>query len=216
MKTIINIKNLIITLPNRGESGKPVNQPLRTGRSYQPQSKETATDGVYIYTENGHLWLPQFWGLSGETPQSVVVIRGEKKLCVSLKGSSNGMMLLDSEKRQTGKCFTSMEDALNDWDGKKNTEKLLRLGSPAAQFCKELGEEWYLPALGELSFLQENKSMVDSALILSGGEPLFYGWHWTSTRKSDNCNWVLSWDSGGRDDCYLYLNLRVRPVSAFL
>ena len=217
MKTVINIRNLTITLPNQGESVQPEKRIVRNRGAYQPLTKETSVDGVYIYTKNGNLWLPQFWGLSDEVAESVVVIQGDKKRCVSLKGSTENMIMLDSDKRQTGKCFESSDRALSDWDGRKNTEELLTLGSPAAKYCKELGEKWYIPSLGELSFLQENRSPIDAALTICDGEPLFNGWHWTSTRMRDNCDWVLYWSSGDWNvNRYQLIVNRVRPVSAFL
>ena len=103
---------------------------------------EKIGDGVYIYTENENLWCPQFWGLSTEIPKSVVLIQGDKSLCISLKGSKGKIMLLESYKEQTGRIFHIFpldREAGEDWNGYQNTDELYKMGSPAAIYCKELG-----------------------------------------------------------------------------
>ena len=57
-------------------------------------------------------------------------------------------------------------------NGKVNTDKVMRLNSrdeyTAFVWCRELGEEWYLPAVQELVTLSHNYSMVDMALEKHG------------------------------------------------
>lgn len=190
-------------------------QNKRSG-GYSPSTKENCSDGVYIHAESGSLWLPQFFGLCEEKATSVALIKGEKKWLVSLKGSDKALSLLPEDKKSSLKQYSSTEEALTDYNGYENTENLLKEGSMAAEYCKGLGSAWYIPALGEFNAIFEKKKEIDTALTIAGGEPLYYGWHWTSTRYSDKSYWVLNWNNGLRSNLNQNNSHRVRPVSAFL
>jgi len=49
---------------------------------------------------------------------------------------------------------TEDPDIKNSNDGRQNMAKLLAEGSPAAQYCNDLGNSWYLPARYELANMQ--------------------------------------------------------------
>lgn len=64
---------------------------------------------------------------------------------------------------------------------------------PAAEWCRSLGEGWYLPTASELSYLfkvaNEGKSKfgtISRALEAAGGAPLNGGWYWTSSEVARN------------------------------
>lgn len=204
----IIIQNLNLSFPTGLQSGK--------SEGYSPSTKEDCRDSVYIHTESGSLWLPQFFGLCEEKATSVALIKGEKKWLVSLKGSDKGLPLLHEDKKSVLQQFPLIDEALTDFSGYENTENLLKEGSPAAEYCKELGSAWYIPALAEIYAMFEKKKEIDAALTIAGGEPLHYGWHWTSTLASDKYYWVLYWNHGGRGGNGQIHGNRVRPVSAFL
>ena len=90
---------------------------------------------------------------------------------------------------------------------------LLKEGSDAAQYCKSFGEEWYLPTLSEMCLMYKYED-VDKCLEIMGADPLYKGWHWTSTKRCKNSYFVFSWSNGSRGYYYQLSNLRVRPVSA--
>ena len=204
----IIIQNLNLSLATGLQNRKSV--------GYSPSTKENCSDGVYIRTESGNLWLPQFFGLCEEKATSVALINSEKKLLVSLRGSDKAFSLLPEDKKSSLKKFSSIDEALIDFSGYENTENLLKEGSLAAEYCKELGPSWYIPALGEKNAMFEKKKEIDAALTIAGGEPLYDGWHWTSTRCSDKSYWVLYWDDGDSSIYNQSYHYRVRPVSAFL
>ena len=64
---------------------------------------------------------------------------------------------------------------------------------PAAEWCRSLGDGWYLPTASELSYLfkvaNEGKSKfgtISRALEAAGGAPLNGGWYWTSSEVARN------------------------------
>lgn len=183
---------------------------------YQPMTKENCTDGVYILTESEQLWLPQFFGLCEEKATAAALINGDKRLLISLKGTEKDIPLLPEKKRPPIKRFSSIDEALADNAGESNTYELLNAESKAAQFCKEIGPSWYIPTLYEMTILFEKKKDIDAALSIADGDPLFCGWHWSSTRHSDGAYWVFDWNYGNRLNLDQYGDYRVRPVSAFL
>ncbi len=182
---------------------------------YKPMTKENCTDGVFICTASG-LWLPQFFGLCSEKAVAIALVKEGKKLMISLSGSEKDLILLADKKKTSIKQYSSVDEALTDNSGINNTEELIKADSEAAKFCKETGTSWYIPTLAEMNLMFTYKKEIDSAITIAGGEPLYYGWHWTSTRYSDGSYWIFYWVNGNRNiDSQIDFD-RVRPVSAFL
>jgi len=202
----IYIKNLNLSLPVGREKTTV----------YAPSTKENCKDGVYIYTQSGKFWLPQYWGLSNEPAFAVALVKGDTKLLVALKGSEEGIELLPDGYKIALDEYKSIEDALKDKSGKEATDKLFKAGSKAALFCREFGPSWYLPTLSDMQSLYESKKEVDSAITIACGEPLPGRYHWTSTRYNNACNWIFDWSNGDRGIDNQNDYCRVRPVSAFL
>lgn len=206
-KTII--KNLYLTINVMSDKqfepkeDNPIDEP------------KTRNDGVFICTESKGLVPPPEWDGSKGKAIGVAIIEGEKRLLVSLKGSDKDLVLLDEGKGSGLEPYPTVSKARKDTDGRENTEALLKAGSKAAKFCKESGEEWYIPTLNDMELMYSHQDELDEALEKAGGKPLYDGWHWTCTRRSDNCYFVLYWLYGYRNSNYQYNNHRVRPVSAF-
>lgn len=187
-------------------------------------SKETAPDGIYIYTESAGLVLPKFWGLYEESGKPVAAaIIADRSLLVALEGSESSLMLLDWEKELQSAKYETFEEALKDDKGKETTAQLAEMGSPAAKFCIEYhcgqiaASEWYLPTLSDFQLMYDNKKELDIALAICGGNAIETNdWHWTSTRRYDKSNCILDWDYGDRGSGIQDDHCRVRPVSAFL
>lgn len=205
----IYIQNFNLILPERG------NENIEQESVYALFTKQNAPDGVYICTESDNLCLPKYWGLCKEKAKSIAFIKGDMKRMISLYGYDAGIKLLEPVTETKLVEHGSLDDALNDHTSFENTKILLDAGSEAAEFCKKIGCKWYLPTLNEMTEFFGYKKEIDAALTIAGGEPFFYGWHWTSTRHSSNCYWVFYWDNGFRSSLNQYYFNRVRPVSAF-
>jgi len=203
----IFIRNLNVSFPDKRQT---VCQ-----SEYVPSTKENCSDGVYICTESDKLWLPQFFGLCKEKAKCVAFVKGDMKRMISLKGSDSGLQMLPDGVKVALEEYSSVENALKDNTGRTNTEAFLKAGSKAAEFCKEMGPDWYIPTLNEMNTFFENKKEIDAALTIAGGDPIPPYYHWTSTRYSSRSNWIFDWFNGSRSIYDQDNNFRVRPVSAF-
>jgi hypothetical protein len=73
---------------------------------------------------------------------------------------------------------TGVTSATSLSDGMANTNSLIPLGNhPAAEACRSLGEEWYLPALDEIQVLKDNQNEIGNFNIAAGP---FVDCYWTS------------------------------------
>lgn len=183
---------------------------------YAPYTKENCPDGVYIKDESGKLWLPQFWGLSDKKADSVAFLKGKTRILVALKGSDNDLELLPSGKKTNIAKRGDIDEALKDVSGMDNMDELCRNESKAAKFCRDKSFEWRLPTLPEINELFSEKKIIDAAITIAGGEPLYSVWYWTSTKYSEFSYWIFDWSNGDRDSNNQNNDYRVRPVSAFL
>ena len=104
-------------------------------------------------------------------------------------------------------------DAVQDWDGKGNTERLKQIGlNPAIQ----LKDGEYIPTLAELYLICLNRKAINAAMRFVGGQELA-GWYWSSTEYSATTAWLLNLGYGSAYDTTKATTAnRVRPVSAFL
>ena len=116
-------------------------------------------------------------------------------------------------KNDHGGCKDSYMDAVQDWDGKGNTERLKQIGlNPAIQ----LKDGEYIPTLAELYLICLNRKAINAAMRFVGGQELA-GWYWSSTESSATYAWYLNLSGGfaSTSPKATYTG-RVRPVSAFL
>ena len=161
--------------------------------------------------------------VSGKTPIGVV-FDGTNRLATSLYSSSS---LLDWGGAGTDipgiPNFTSVNE---DYNGKANTAVLISYASgagfPAAKYAYEYKTEgtkagdWYLPAIGELYELYQNKEAVNNALTTLGypiiPENQLY---WSSSECSDIYVWRLYFSIGSVYYSNKVEEGYVRPVLAF-
>jgi len=180
-------------------------------------------DGVYILTMENNCIRPGEWlNYQDQTPVCIAVVEGDRKYGIALKSSPEELQYLPSREIATSNQYEDFDQAKEDWNGKANTAQLVAAGSPAAKYCDEYScgnipaGTWYLSALGEKIFLQKHKNMIDAALTICGGDPLFYGWHETSTEQSASSSWLLNWYDGDTSSNYKSNYSQVRPICAFL
>jgi hypothetical protein len=94
-------------------------------------------------------------------------------------------------------------------DGVANTEAMATAGialHPAAEACRSMGPEWYLPARAELDLIYDN--LVDQDANNTPGGPLgstfdfnitgFHpgGWYWSSSEAASSTAWSLRFTDG--------------------
>ena len=103
-------------------------------------------------------------------------------------------------------------------DGKANTDKIMNRSNSeyfeACVWCREKGDDWYLPAREELKTIYNNKSAINSTLAEYGGTELSK-WYWSSTEYDESCAWGVSMYDGYTGSSRKYLDSYVRAVSAF-
>lgn len=122
----------------------------------------------------------------------------------------------DSNKQ---KCINGLETGANsESDGKANTDKIMNRSDSeyfeAFVWCREKGEDWYLPAVKELQTIYNNKSAINSTLAKYGGTELS-SYYWSSTEDAEFCAWVIAMGSDYTTDYQKNYDLYVRAVSAF-
>ena len=106
-------------------------------------------------------------------------------------------------------------------DGKENTDAVMgrsdKYQYPAFTYCREEGDDWYLPAMDELEAIYNNKSEINLTLKQYGKE-IEASSYWSSTEESVDD----AWDFRIREDGskFIFANLKhnnfcVRAVSTF-
>lgn len=106
-------------------------------------------------------------------------------------------------------------------NGKANTDKVMQRGDsdqyPAFVWCRDKGEDWYLPASYELMAIFKNESAINSTLAKYDAQ-FTHGYYWSSTEYEDIPE-LYAWAvrmSIGVAYCYgKNVNRNVCAVSAF-
>ena len=181
----------------------------------QEPTSDRLADGVYLIDTKDN--AVRYDGEDTETVNDTAyigIIQGSHSVAISLRDVSEDEITLTSKKDYgKGHYIDSYMDAVQDWQGKKNTEHLQAVGlNPAIQ----LKDGEYIPTLAELYLICLNRKAINAAMRFVGGQELA-GWYWSSTECSATTAWGLYLSNG-----YAYYDTkatypgRVRPVSAFL
>ena len=167
--------------------------------------------------------------VSGKTPIGVV-FDGTNRLAIALESSSSTMTWGGYGTDIPGiKNITDSTQAKQDFNGKANTAAIKAYNSSlskylAAKYAYEYkttgtnAGDWYLPALGELNEIYQNKATIDKTLSTLGKSTIPTGYRWSSSEYSKNNAWSLSFSDGSVHgyDKYSSENLYyVLPVLAF-
>ena len=133
---------------------------------------------------------------------------------ISLKDNENVQLLDDDSKgEQKEKVYYSREcDALFDFDGRKNTERLV---SRNPKLKSLLDNDEYIPSLGQLNLMAHYMEELNKAFTYVSGSLLSSAWYWSSTESSQYNAWYVNFSSGYTSNSYKYYSNRVRAVAAF-
>ena len=183
-------------------------------KNHEPSSERLA-DGVYLIDTKGN--AVRYDGEDTETTNDTAyigIVQGSHSVAISLHDVSEDEITLTEKesKKDHGGYKDSYTDAVQDWDGKGNTERLKQIGlNPAIQL--EDGE--YIPTLAELYLICLNRKAINAAMRFVGGQELA-AWYWSSTEYSATCAWLLNLNDGDAGTYTKTMDTgRVRPVSAF-
>ena len=181
----------------------------------QEPASDRLADGVYIIDCKGNAVR-----YDGETTESVNdaayigIVQGSHSVAIALQDVSEDEITLTSKKDDgKGRYIDNYLYAVQDWNGRQNTEHLQAVGlNPAIQLKN--GE--YIPTLAELYLICLNRKAINAAMRFVGGQELA-GWYWSSTEFSATTAWFLYLNGGlAGNGAKATFTGRVRPVSAFL
>lgn len=181
----------------------------------QEPASDRLADGVYLIDTKGN--AVAFAGDDTCTVNDTAyigIVQGSHSVAIALRDVSEDEITLTSKKDDgKGHYIDSYMDAVQDWQGKKNTEHLQAVGlNPAIQ----LKDGEYIPTLAELYLICLNRKAINAAMRFVGGQELA-GWYWSSTECSATGAWCLGLNGGYANFGTKATNTgRVRPVSAFL
>ena len=181
----------------------------------QEPASDRLADGVYILDCKGNAVRYE-----GETTESVNdtayigIVQGSHSVAIALQDVSEDEITLTTGKDDgKGRYIDNYLYAVQDWNGRQNTEHLQAVGlNPAIQ----LKDGEYIPTLAELYLICLNRKAINAAMRFVGGQELA-GWYWSSTEYSatDACGLYLN-DGNAYGYAKAAYTGRVRPVSAFL
>ena len=207
---------------------------------------DKTVDGVFImyHRKNDDYPLivkPHKWTSlqnNGEIADGVAIVEGGKILVVAPTQATTKLTWSSGEVSGGGTTTWDRVTALNDWNGKTNTQKQIaaskegavtNTASYAPGFCNLYSRsnangkgltagKWWLPSLGEMMMIYANMTKVNYALsLISGATQLVENDYWTSTEASASNAWGLYLDTGGvYNGTKASYQSFVRAVSAFI
>lgn len=175
---------------------------------------------------------------SGEIANGVVVVEGGKILVVAPTESTSKLTWSSAAISGGGTTTTDRVTAMNDWNGKASTAKIIAASNASAVtntaqyapgYCNLYSRanangkgltagKWWLPSLGEMFMIYANMTKINYALsLISGATQLVEDWYWTSTEYGATSAWLLRlYDGTNLWFSKASITFRVRAVSAFI
>ena len=155
----------------------------------QEPASDRLADGVYIIDCKGN--AVRYDGESTESVNDTAyigIVQGSHSVAISLHDVSEDEITLTTGKDDgKGRYIDNYLDAVQDWNGRQNTEHLQAVGlNPAIQ----LKDGEYIPTLAELYLICLNRKAINAAMRFVGGQELA-GWYWSSTEYSATRAWHL-------------------------
>ena len=179
------------------------------------ENKKQLPDGVYIITENNQIIPFNSSFCLTESATYIGLVQGNHSIAIALYDVSESEITLTTKesKKEYGNYKDNYMDAVQDWQGKKNTEHLQAVGLNPAIMLKD-GE--YIPTLAELYLICLNHKAINAAMRFVGGQELA-GWYWSSTEYSATYAWYLYLNNNiVGDGTKTTLTCRVRLVKQFI
>lgn len=172
---------------------------LCQGESVTLHAGPSGTSGIAVgdilCTDNSFV-KPSAWPVSGKTAKGIVFYidsSGQHGWAAGLEFHSNLAWSTETVDIPTLPNITHWRDAICDFDGYSNTQKIRNFGNstkyPAA-WAVDFEHGWYLPAAGQLNILYGVMTIVNNSLTVVGGTPypvVTGGWRgWSSSEWSYN------------------------------
>ena len=185
---------------------------------YAPvQTGKKLADGVYIIDVKGNAvpFIGKQTNLQHEAAY-IGIVCGNHSVAVALYDAAKGedITLTENKDNGDGRYIETYVEAVQDWNGKENTEHLKAIGLNKKIQLKD-GE--YIPALAEQYLICLHRKQVNEALLFVGAETIGDLWYWTSTEYSATHAWGLYLTGGyAGTNAKATTKYRVRAVSAFL
>ena len=185
---------------------------IMTGESKYAKAchQRTMEDGVYLIYSDRH---EKFNGNNDKDGVKYIgVVHDGHSIAVGLNELGENRLPYDSDlegdywKYVKGDVF-----AMNDFNGKANTEHLKRHGN----FNFDLNDGEWLPSIGELAMIVLFKDEVNEALRHVGGDELADDYYWSSTEYNANSAWFINFSNADLGHVSKANNFRCRPVAAF-
>lgn len=184
-------------------------------KKQEPASKRLA-DGVYLIDSKGNAVLYDWKDTESININDIAyvgIVKGSHSVATALRDVSEDEITLTSMKSKKDNYIYDYMDAVQDWDGKGNTERLKQIGLNPAIKLKD-GE--YIPALAEMYLICLNQKYINAAMRFVGGQEL-KGWYWSSTEYSATNAWYFNLNDGNVYNGNKAENMnKVRPVKQFL
>ncbi len=170
-------------------------------------------NGAYIYDKNGNYYDIESWDIkNNNNVVGIALITAKTKCLIALKNAnSQGRVVWGPDglvdgvtKTQSNLSNNEPGFAQNDYDGATNTSLEIRNLLPQKNTALYLanaykfpnGQHGYLPALGELIEMFNNKITINLLLEKVGGEKIEDFWYWSSSQYHQN---YRVWAYGGVD-----------------
>lgn len=173
--------------------------------------RERMEDGVYlIYSDRYEMFI----GNNDKSGVNYVgIVHDGHSIAVGLKDLGENRLPYDSNQEDDDWKYVKGDVfAMNDFNGKANTEHMKRHGN----LNFDLNDGEWLPSIGELAMIVLFKDVVNAALRYVGGDELEGYYYWSSTEYNANVAWNINFSNA-----YLYYSnvkadyFRCRPVAAF-
>lgn len=168
-------------------------------------------DGIYICYEGGERQLYDGNNLAERVDHIGIKVGTHMVgLCLNSQGESELPCNSDLDKDDFDYKRHELH-ALDDFNGKANTEHLKRHG----EFDFYLADDEWIPSLGELAIICKNKEKINEALAFVGGDKLTSTWYWSSTEYSATGAWYVGFHNGNVFGGSKSKSYVVRPVCEF-
>ena len=172
-------------------------------------------NGIYIYTTEGLYFSAARWEKLADkdafSPEGVAIITDEAKFLLAPERDAGfwGNSYIGPHDQYISLLpdipwIKDRDEAAKDFDGRKNTEALIRAyedgrlnQANAARFCyyyepDEPGK-WYLPAAGQMNLVTEHVAEIQKCLELIGGQKFIYEYMDYHYASSTGCDYLSIW-----------------------